>query len=62
MAEFCSSSCVAICDFCKNYKDEDRDIKKIAGGFAGEGVCDITKQKVEASDGASCNDFKCFQA
>lgn len=68
MARFCSKECEqegGLCDFCTHYKDEYRDIKKLKDKngnlkFAGEGICDITKENVMADDGYKCNNFECF--
>ncbi len=58
MAKFCSEECDAICDFCKFYKDDDRDIKK-NGEFAGEGICEIHDIRVFCHEGYNCDDFEC---
>jgi hypothetical protein len=61
MAVFCNEECEdmgAICDFCKHYIDdcEDTDNK-----FAGEGICAVTKERVDATD--HCDEyFHCFMA
>ena len=66
MAEFCDDDCVAICDFCDNYLDEYRDIRKLKREngilrFAGDGECKIDKHKVDACDGYNCDNFHCFR-
>jgi hypothetical protein len=68
MARFCSDECRemgSICDFCKHYKDEYRDIKKLKHSdgrfkFAGEGICDIDNHGTDADAGYNCNNFVCF--
>lgn len=63
MAKFCDKQCEeqgAICDFCKNYLDEDRDINKL-NTFVGVGICNITKEEVDACDGFGCEHFECFR-
>lgn len=42
MAKFCSEGCFDICDFCKHYVD---DYKDIVGRFAGSGVCNINNSQ-----------------
>lgn len=61
MAKFCNDSCHAICDFCKYYRDEIRDIQGIKDEFAGEGICSIDGKLVDASDGYKCGNFECFR-
>ena len=68
MAKFCNKECEdrgSICDFCLYYKDEYRDILKLKNKngnilFAGNGMCEITKEDTLAIDGFNCNNFKCF--
>lgn len=66
MAKFCSDECDAMCDFCKNYQDEYRDIDKSLGEngqlrFAGNGICSVDKHEVDCTDGENCDDFICKQ-
>ena len=64
MSKFCSKECKdigSICDFCTNYRDEYRDIRKMKDKFAGDGICSIDKSKVFASDGYGCDNFVCFK-
>ena len=68
MAKFCDDECKyqgAICDFCKKYQDEYRDIKKLKDDkgklkFAGDGICSIDRHEVSATDGYNCDWFECF--
>jgi hypothetical protein len=61
MAVFCSKECEevgAICDFCIHYKDDNEGTDK---GFAGEGHCEVSKERVSACD--YCDEhFHCFRA
>jgi|GEM_PF-3538940 hypothetical protein len=67
MAKFCSVECKetgSICDCCKHYQDEDRDIKKLKRedgtlAFAGGGICDIDGSETDACAGYNCDDFEC---
>lgn len=60
LATYCADeegACTNICDFCKHYKDDHED----AEGFAGEGICEAKKIRVDAID--SCDDdFYCNNA
>lgn len=63
MAVFCSDDCKdmgSICDFCKHYRDEYRDILKL-NEFAGNGVCAFDNSEVDACDGYNCDNFMCFR-
>lgn len=63
MNKFCSKECEdmgSICDFCKNYKDEFRDIKKL-DEFAGNGICLVDDSEVDALGGYNCDNFQCFK-
>lgn len=67
MAKFCSKECEeteAICDHCRHYKDEYKDIKKLRREngtlkFAGVGICDIDALETHAEEGYKCNNFEC---
>ena len=64
MAKYCSEGCIEVCDFCKHYKDEYRDIQKLKKEdgtlmFAGEGICKVTGKEIDAS--YFCDDFECFR-
>lgn len=69
MAKFCSDDCKetgSICDFCKHYKDDYRDIKKLKNKdgslrFAGDGICDVDNHETDACDGYNCGNFECFR-
>lgn len=55
MARYCDNDCYAVCDFCKNYKDDGKD----TGTFEGEGICLATGKRVDA--GGKCEEnFVCF--
>jgi hypothetical protein len=68
IAKFCCEECRdigSICDFCKHYQDEYRDIKKLKYPeghfkFAGEGICDIDNHETDACAGYECDNFECF--
>jgi hypothetical protein len=67
MAKFCEDDCSAICDFCKNYQDEYRDINKTIREdgeleFAGNGICSVDNAEVDACDGDNCDNFICFMS
>ena len=67
MAKFCEDDCSSICDFCKNYMDEYRDIDKSIDDngkqrFAGNGICNVDKHEVDCTDGENCDDFICFMS
>lgn len=60
MAKFCGDDCIAICDFCKHYKDEYRDINGL-DQFVGEGICGIDNHETDACGGYKCDGFECFR-
>ena len=53
LAKYCSKECVAICDFCKHYKDYGTD------RYEGIGYCK-KKDKEVAADGLCIDSFECF--
>jgi len=67
MAKFCEDNCSSICDFCRNYQDEYRDINKSIGKdgkleFAGNGICSVDNAEVDCTDGENCDDFECTRS
>lgn len=67
MAKFCSKRCKdigSICDCCKHYKDEYRDIKRLRREdgtlrFAEVGICDIDNSETLAEGGYKCDNYEC---
>lgn len=54
-AVFCDKDCVAICDFCKYYKDNGS-----GKDFEGEGICLIDNSPTDAFSACDSN-FHCFR-
>jgi hypothetical protein len=52
----CNDDCTPVCDFCIYYRDDGGG----AGEFAGEGVCEVLREKVFAS--GYCDRYHCFRA
>jgi hypothetical protein len=52
--EICDKDCVAICDFCSYYKQDNKyNVEK-------GGICKARNIRTEATKGRDCEDFKCF--
>ena len=59
MDKYCSKDCIAVCDFCKHYRDNGDPDGDNYSNFEGVGVCLINNNSTEA--GWYCNDnFECF--
>ena len=60
MAKFCSTDCVAVCNFCKYYLDDSLTEGFNLDEYEGEGSCEVKNIRTDATSGGNCDDFKCL--